>query len=159
MTTDRIEKKVLLKAKKSRVWQALTDAKQFGSWFGVKLEGSFTPGARVRGVLGPSSVEAEDKARYHGKEVEWLIERIEPERLFSLRWHPFAIEPGTDYSKEPMTLVTFTLEEREGGVLLTVTESGFDGLPLARRAQALKAHDGGWTVQLGRVEKFLTHAA
>jgi uncharacterized protein YndB with AHSA1/START domain len=159
MTTDRVEKKLLLKAKQSRVWQALTDSQQFGSWFGAKLEGPFTPGSKVRGVLGPSSVEAEGKAPHHGKEVEWVIERIEPERLFSLRWHPFAIEPGTDYSKEPMTLVTFTLEEKQGGVLLTVTESGFDGLPLARRADALKAHDGGWAIQLGRVEKFLAHAA
>ena len=161
MTTDRIEKQILLRAKQSRVWQALTDSKQFGSWFGVKFEGPFVVGAKVRGVLVPSSVEpksANSKGN-DGKSWEWFIDRIEPERIFSLRWHPFAFDAGIDYSKEPMTTVTFTLAEKDGGVLLTVTESGFDSLPLSRRAEAFKAHEGGWAIQLERVEKFLAHAS
>src|SRR5271157_1746807 len=99
MTTDRVEKKVLLRATQSRVWQALTDSKQFGSWFGVRLEAAFTAGARVRGVFVASTVESEPKAPHHGKAVEWVVDRIEPERLFSLRWHPFAVDSSVDYSK------------------------------------------------------------
>jgi uncharacterized protein YndB with AHSA1/START domain len=160
MTIDRIEKKVLLRAKQSRVWKALTDSKEFGSWFGAKLEGPFTAGAKVRGVLVPTSVDREArKGPYDGTPVDWVVDRIEPERLFSLRWHPFAVEAGIDYSKEPMTLITFTLEEAEGGVLLTVTESGFDSIPLVRRAAALKSHMAGWTIQLQRIEKYLADAA
>lgn len=162
MGTDRIEKKILVRASLSRVWQALTDSKQFGSWFGVRLDGPFTPGARVRGVLVPTSVNPENakaKGPHDGKPVEWVIDRIEPERLFSLRWHPYAVETGVDYSKEPMTLITFTLEEKEGGVLVTVTESGFDSIPLARRAEAFKGHEGGWSIQLERLEKYLSHVS
>jgi uncharacterized protein YndB with AHSA1/START domain len=162
MDTNRIEKKILLRAKQSRVWQALTDSREFGSWFGVKLDGPFTVGAKVRGVIVPTTVDPESaktKGPYDGKPIEWVIVRIEPQRLFSFRWHPYAVEPGIDYSKEPMTLVTFTLEEKGGGVLLTVTESGFDGIPLARRAEAFKANEGGWSIQLERIEKYLAHAS
>ncbi len=162
MTTDRIEKSILLRATQSRVWQALTDSQQFGSWFGVRLDGPFTVGAKVRGVLVPTSVEphsAKSKGPHDGRPVEWLIERIEPERLFSLCWHPFAVDGGIDYSKEPMTTVTFTLAQKEGGVLLTVTELGFDSIPLARRAEAFKAHEGGWGIQLERIAKYLPHAS
>ncbi len=159
MTTDLVEKTVLLRATRSKVWQALTDSKQFGSWFGVQLDGAFMAGRKVRGVFVPSTVESEGKAPHHGKSVEWVVDRVEPERLFSLRWHPYALDSAIDYAKEPMTLVTFTLKEEEGGVLLTVTESGFDSLPLARRADARGAHAGGWSIQLGRVKRFLSHAA
>ena len=161
MSTDRIERTILLSARQSRVWQALTDSREFGSWFGVKLDGPFALGARVRGVIVPTSVEPlpKTKSPYEGTPVEWEVVRMEPERLFSFRWHPYAVDPGTDYSKEPMTLVTFTLEEKEGGVLLTVTESGFDSIPLARRAAAFKANEGGWSFQVERIRKYLAHAS
>ena len=161
MQTDRIEKNVLLRAPRSRVWRALTDSKEFGSWFGMKLDGPFAAGAKLRGVITPTTVDAEVAAMqkpYAGKEFELLVDRIEPERLFSFQWHPFDVQPGVDNSKEPMTLVTFTLEEQKGGVLLTVVESGFDKLPLSRRAEAFKANEGGWAKQMELIAKYLAHA-
>ena len=140
MSTDRIEKQVVLRAPRSRVWRALTNAEEFGAWFGVKLRGGFTTGARVQGQI-----------TYPGYEhvtMDIAIVRFDPESDFSWRWHPNAIEPDVDYSKEPMTLVEFHLEEVAGGTRLTVVESGFDGIPLARRAQAFEANDGGWAEQL-----------
>src|SRR5258708_28309829 len=151
MDTNRIEKKILLRAKQGRVWQALTDSREFGSWVGVKLDGACRVGAKVRGMIAPSTVDPESaktQGPHDGKPIEWVIDRIEPQRLFSFRWHPYAVEPGIDYSKEPMTLVTFTLEEKGGGVLLTVTESGFDGIPPARSAEALKVTEGGLSTQV-----------
>src|ERR1700730_8135588 len=139
MSTDRIEKMVLLRAPRQRVWRALSDSTEFGTWFGVKFDGPFAPGASMRGVIVPTQVNAEvAKAQkpYEGLPFEITIEKMEPERLFSFRWHPFAIERGVDYSAEPTTLVVFALEEVPGGVMLTVTESGFDQIPLARRANA-----------------------
>jgi uncharacterized protein YndB with AHSA1/START domain len=162
MSSDRIEKKILLRAARSRVWRALTDSQEFGSWFGMKLEGPFVAGATMRGKIVPTTVDAETaraQKPYEGKPVELVVDRIEPERLFSFRWHPFAIDAGVDYSTEPTTLITFTLEEKDSGVLLTVVESGFDGLPLARRAAALKANDGGWAKQMELVEKYLGRAS
>src|SRR3954466_14670490 len=151
MNTDRIEKKILLRAPRSRVWKALTDSHEFGRWFGVKLSGPFVAGATVRGAIAPSEVGGNARGKFDGKPVELVVDRVEPETLFSMRWHPFAIDEAVDYSKEPMTLITFTLAEAEGGVLLTVTETGFDGIPLSRRATALKANEGGWAWQLGRI--------
>jgi uncharacterized protein YndB with AHSA1/START domain len=162
MSSDRIEKKIVLRASRSRVWRALTDSKEFGSWFGMRLEGPFVAGATMRGAIVPTTADpetAEAQKPYEGKPVEFFVDRIEPERLFSLRWHPFAIEPAVDYSKEPMTLITFTLEEKDAGVLLTVVESGFDALPLERRAAAFKANDGGWSKQMELIEKYLAHAS
>jgi len=161
MDTDRIEKKVLLRAPRRRVWLALTEAKEFGSWFGMRLDGPFAPGARMQGVMVPTTVDpevAKMQKPYEGKQVELVVDRVEPERLFSFRWHPYAVEPSVDYSGEPMTLVTFTLEEQGGGVLLTVTETGFDAIPLSRRAKAMKANDGGWAKQMELVAKYLSHA-
>jgi len=161
MQTDRIEKNVLLRAPRSRVWKALTDSKEFGSWFGMKLDGPFAPGAKLRGVITPTTVDAEIAAMqkpYAGKELELVVGRVEPERLFSFQWHPYDVEPGIDHSKEPMTLVTFTLEEQKGGVLLTVVESGFDKIPLSRRAEAFKANEGGWAKQMELIAKYLAHA-
>ena len=161
MDTDRIEKKVLLRAPRRRVWLALTEAKEFGSWFGMRLDGPFAPGARLQGVMVPTTVDpevAKMQKPYEGKQVELVVDRVEPERLFSFRWHPYAVEPSVDYSVEPMTLVTFTLEEQGGGVLLTVTETGFDAIPLSRRAKAMKANDGGWAKQMELVAKYLSHA-
>jgi uncharacterized protein YndB with AHSA1/START domain len=148
--TDRIEKQILLRAPRSRVWRALTDAKEFGAWFGAALEGSFAPGARVQGRI--------THAGYEHLKFEVTVERIEPERLFSMRWHPAAIEAGKDYSKEPTTLVVFELAEAPGGTLLTVVESGFDRIPPERRAQAYRLNDEGWAQQMKAIERHLAKA-
>jgi uncharacterized protein YndB with AHSA1/START domain len=160
--TDRIEKRVLLSAPLQRVWHAVSDARQFGAWFGVAFDGPFAPGARLTGTIVPTKAD-EDVAKlqkaHEGKRFEVTVDRVEPERLFSFRWHPFAVDPEVDYSSEPATLVVFELEEVAGGTLLTITESGFDSLPLARRAQALEANEAGWTHQTKLIEKYLSHAA
>ncbi len=145
---DRIEKKIVLRAPRSRVWRAIADSGEFGAWFGVKLEGSFAPGARVRGQI--------TEPGYEHVVMDITIERIEPERLFSYRWHPYAIDPGVDYSGEPTTLVEFRLEEVAGGTELTVTESGFDRIPAARRADAFRMNERGWAEQLKRIERHVS---
>jgi uncharacterized protein YndB with AHSA1/START domain len=158
MSTDRIEKKVLLRAPRKRVWRALADSKEFGHWFGMKFDGPFTPGAVVRGVISPSKVNAEvaqAQKAHEGVAFDITIEKMEPERLFSFRWHPGAVEPGMDYSAEPTTLVEFVLEETAEGVLLTVRETGFDRIPLARRARAFTANEGGWTIMVKVIEEYL----
>jgi uncharacterized protein YndB with AHSA1/START domain len=146
-STDRIERKILLRAPRARVWRALTDPVEFGTWFGVKVEGTFAPGARVTGAITHKGYE----------HVTWdiTIERMEPERLFSWRWHPYAVEPGVDYASETPTLVVFELAEAEGGTLLTVVESGFDRVPLARRAQAYRMNGEGWTWQMQSIERYV----
>jgi uncharacterized protein YndB with AHSA1/START domain len=146
-TTDRIEKEILLRAPRNRVWRALIDSKEFGTWFQMVFTEPFRPGARLKG-----------RVTYPGYEHlvgDLVIEKMEPERLFSLRWHPNAVDPNMDYSKEPMTLVEFTLEEVEGGTRLRLVESGFDGIPIARRAEALKANEGGWALQMTAIEGYL----
>ena len=143
--TDRIEKKVLLKAPRARVWRALTTPAEFGAWFGATLEGAFAEGKTVRGPI-----------TYPGYEhltLEIVIDRIQPERYFSFRWHPYAIDPAADYSSEPTTLVEFTLDEQDGGTLLTIVESGFDRIPAARRADAFRMNEEGWTEQVTNVER------
>jgi uncharacterized protein YndB with AHSA1/START domain len=159
--TDRIEKQVLLKAPLARVWRAVADAGEFGSWFGVAFEGDFAPGARVVGRIVPTTVDAEVAATqkpYEGTRFEIAVERVEPMRRLSFRWHPFAVDPGVDYAKEPTTLVTFALEEVEGGTRLTVTESGFDAIPLERRARAFEMNERGWAGQTRLVEKYVQGA-
>ena len=162
VNTDRIEKMVALRAPRGRVWRALTDAKEFGTWFGVKFDGPFVAGQPCHGVIVTTTVDA-DVARaqkaHEGKAFDITIDRIEPERLFSFRWHPYAIDPAIDYSREPTTLVEFTLEERPDGTALTVTESGFDGIPLARRAEAFTANEGGWTMMVTVIAKYVSHDA
>ena len=151
MSTDRIEKKILLRAPLARVWRALTDSAEFGTWFGVRFDAPFKPGALMRGVLEGTKVDAEVRKlqeTHKGKPFDVTIEKMEPERLFSFRWHPHAVNPAIDYSAEPATLVEFSLEELAGGVMLTVTESGFDQIPLARRAEAFNANDGGWAIMV-----------
>ncbi len=147
-STDRIERKILLKAPRSRVWRALTNAEEFGAWFGVDLKGkTFAPGQYVHAqVIDPG---------YEHIVLDILIERIEPERLLSWRWHPAPIDPSVDYSKEPTTLVVFELEEVEGGTLLTVVESGFDKIPPSRRLEAYRMNNEGWDEEIGRIEKYL----
>jgi uncharacterized protein YndB with AHSA1/START domain len=145
-TTDRIERRILLKAPRARVWRALANAEEFGRWFGVRLEGqTFAPGQRARG-----------QSTYPGYEhivVEVWIERVEPEKLLSWRWHPAAIEPDVDYSAEPTTLVVFELEDAEGGTLLSVVESGFDNIPPHRRLNAFRMNSGGWEEQMKNIEQ------
>ena len=161
MSTDRIEKKILLRAPTKRVWRTLADSREFGSWFGMKFDGPFAPGASMRGVIVPTTIDADvakAQKQYEGLSFEITIERMETERLFSFRWHPYAIDPSVDYSAEPTTLVVFALEEVAGGVMLTVTESGFDRIPLARRAKAFSANEGGWAIMVKVMEKYVLHA-
>ena len=155
---DRIEKQILLRAPRARVWRALTDHREFGEWFGMRTDAPFKPGGAVTGVIVPTAVDpAVGKAQepYKGMPFELTIEQMEPERLFSFRWHPFAIDRNVDYSGEPTTLVTFALEDAAGGTRLTVTESGFDRIPLARRATAFTANEQGWTMVMTLIEKYL----
>ncbi len=158
MSSDRIEKQILLRAPHDRVWRAISNAAEFGSWFGVAFDGPFIERARLTGKIVPTTVDAEVakmQEPYAGKAFEWTVERIEPKRKISFRWHPYAIEEGVDYLKEPTTLIEFELAETTGGILLTITESGFDGIPLARRAKAFKANEGGWGMQIRLIEKYL----
>jgi len=158
MKTDRIEKKIVLQASRKRVWRALSDSKEFGTWFGMKFDGPFKPGATMRGVIVPTQVNADvakHQKPYEGLPFEITIEKMEPERLFSFRWHPNAVERGVDYSGEPTTLIEFVLEEMAAGVLLTVTESGFDQIPLARRAKAFTANEQGWGMVVKLLEEYL----
>ena len=160
--TDRIEKKIVLRAPRARVWRALIDADEFGRWFGVKFDGPFRPNTVQRGVIVGTGVDAEvaRAQREHASvPFEITVDRIEPERLFSFRWHPFAVEPGVDYSAEPTTLIEFTLDDVAGGTLLTVTESGFDQIPLARRATSFTANDQGWSIMMRLIDKHLADAA
>ena len=147
-STDRIEKEILLHAPRSRVWRAITTPEEFGAWFRVKLEGAFAEGATVRGRI-----------TYPGYEhltMEMVVERIEPERLFAYRWHPGATDPDVDYSSEPMTLVEFHLDDADGGTILRIVESGFDRIPTARRDEAFRMNDGGWTEQTQNIERHVT---
>ena len=149
--TDRIEEKILLRVPRARVWRALTDAEEFGEWFGVKLTGAFAPGATVKGTI-------TDK-EYEGCPFELVVERIEPRRLFSWRWHPYAVDPDVDYSAEPTTLIVCELEETVDGTVLTLVESGFDTIPAARREEACRMHEEGWAAQMKSIERYLTKAA
>jgi uncharacterized protein YndB with AHSA1/START domain len=148
ISTDRIEKKVILRAPRWRVWRAITTAKEFGAWFGVELEGVFAPGATVRGkVTHPG---------YEHLMMEMLVERIEPERYFAYRWHPYAVDPHVDYSLEPTTLVEFHLDEADSSTVLTLVESGFDRIPVARRAEAFRMNDGGWSEQMKHIGRYVS---
>jgi uncharacterized protein YndB with AHSA1/START domain len=158
MVADRIRKTVTLHAPVERVWRAISDAKEFGRWFGVDFDGAFAPGAKVTGKIRPTEVDpevAKMQEPYAGMAFDFTVDRIEPTRLFSFRWHPFAVEKGVDYSKEPATLVVFELKEVPGGTLLTITESGFDRIPIERRAKAFTANEGGWEHQTRLIQKYL----
>lgn len=160
--SDRIEKKILLHAPRARVWRALADSSEFGTWFGVEFEGPFKPGARVRGKIVGTAVDpevAKAQKQYEHVPFEIIIDQIVPERLFSFRRHPNAVESGVDYSHEPTTLVVFTLEEVANGVMLAVTESGFDQIPLARRTKAFTGNDQGWAVVVKLFEKYIAQTA
>ncbi|HEY4379036.1 MAG TPA: SRPBCC family protein [Acidobacteriaceae bacterium] len=144
MASDRIEKQIELKAPVERVWRALTDYREFGEWFRVRLEGPFVVGQTARGnITWPG---------YEHLVWEAVVQAIEPQRLFSFTWHPYAVDPKADYSKETSTLVEFRLEPMEGGTRLRLTESGFDKVPAARRDEAFLRNDGGWTQQMKNIE-------
>jgi uncharacterized protein YndB with AHSA1/START domain len=155
---DRIEKKILLRAPLERVWRALTDSEEFGAWFGMRVDGPFRAGTSLRGTIVPTTVDAdvaERQKEFEGWPFEITIERIEPERLFSFRWHPYAVERGVDYSAEPTTLIVFELEEVADGIMLTLTESGFARIPLERRAKAFTANEQGWGMAVTLLEQYL----
>ena len=160
--SDRIEKQVVLRAPVSRVWQAITDSRQFGSWFGVTFDGPFKAGERIVGRISPTTVDPDVAAMqkpYEGHAFEITIDRIEPETLFAFRWHPAAVDPNADYSQEPTTLVEFRLEPVGDAVRLTVVESGFDKVPASRRAAAFTMNEGGWTAQMMLIQKYLAKAS
>jgi uncharacterized protein YndB with AHSA1/START domain len=143
MSTDRIETRVVLRAPRARVWRAIADAKEFGTWFRLAVDGPFAAGKTVRGS-------------HDAFKVEMRIERIEPERYFSYRWHPYPKDPAKDYAEEPMTLVEFTLEDAAGGgTTVTIVESGFDRIPLARRAEAFRMNTAGWSGQIKNLERYV----
>ena len=155
---NRIEKQITLKAPQTRVWNAIADAKQFGTWFGLEVKQPWKVGEKVSAVIRPTKVDAEvakSQQPYDGTSFDLSIDRIEPERLFSFRWHPYAIEKGVDYSKEPSTLVTFELTPVAGGTLLKITESGFEQIPLERRAKAFASNEVGWEAQTKLIERYL----
>lgn len=142
-----IEKRIELASPVSRVWRALTDYREFGEWFRVKLDGPFVPGQISRGHI-----------TYPGYEhVKWeaVVQKMEPERLFSFTWHPYAVDPKVDYSKETPTLVEFKLEKIAKGTLLQLIESGFDKIPSERFLEAFRRNDGGWTAQMKNIESYV----
>ncbi|MGA2810961.1 MAG: SRPBCC family protein [Candidatus Acidiferrum sp.] len=143
--SNRIEKRIELRAPVTRVWRALTDYREFGEWFRVKLEGPFLAGQTSRGYI--------TWPGYEHLKWEAVVQKIEPERLFSFTWHPYSVDPKIDYSQETPTLVEFRLEKTTSGTLLMVTESGFDKIPSARRAEAFLRNEGGWAQQIVNIEK------
>jgi uncharacterized protein YndB with AHSA1/START domain len=145
--SNTIEKRIELNAPVSRVWRALTDYREFSEWFRVKLDGPFAPGEISIGHI-----------TYPGYEhLKWeaAVQKMEPERLFSFTWHPYAVDPDADYSNEPTTLVEFRLEPKEKGTVLYLTESGFDALPKDRRFEAFRMNEEGWTEQITNIEHHL----
>src|SRR5262245_14249994 len=146
-TPDRIEKQIELRASPERVWRALTSAREFGAWFGCEISSDFAPGTTVHGRITTKG--------YEGLAMELQIERMDRERLFSFRWHPYAIDPEVDYSREPTTLVELRLEPAAAGTRLVVSESGFDRIPADRRPRAFEMNAGGWEAQLRNIERYL----
>ena len=148
MSADRIQKSIVLRAPRARVWRALTTPDEFGRWFGARLAGDFAPGARVTGQMTTPG--------HEHFTFEIVVEKVQPEGLFSFRWHPYAVDPAVDYASEPMTLVELRLAEVADGTQLTVTESGFDRIPLARRTEAFRMNEQGWAGQLQNIQGYVT---
>lgn len=146
-STDRIEKRFEVRAPRARVWRAISDATEFGTWFGMKLDGEFVAGATVHGRL--------TIPNYDHLTLDIQVERVDPERYFAYRWHPYPIDPATDYSTEPTTLVEFHLDEIAGGTAVTIVESGFDRIPVARRAVAFRMNEQGWDGQAKKLERYV----
>lgn len=145
--TDRIERSIVINAPRERVWRALSNAEEFGAWFGAKLAGqTFAPGQRTRGQI--------TSCGHEHMYFDVMVERVEPQDLLSFRWHPYTIDAARDYSDEEPTLVTFTLDDAPGrGTLLKVVESGFDKMPPARRLEAFPMHSGGWDAQMKNIAR------
>ena len=148
---DCIEKSIEIAAPVGRVWRALTDARQFGEWFRVSLDGPFVAGERVGGQL--------TFPGYEHVRMEVEVKAIEPETYFSYTWHPYSVDPKMDYSEETPTLVEFRLKAAGSGTLLTVKESGFDKIPSHRRAEAFRMNSGGWTQQMKSMEAYVCKAS
>jgi len=158
MSSDRIEKEVLLKAPLDRVWRAISDADEFGQWFGVRFDGPFVPGTSVIGTVTPTTVDsdvAKAQEPHAGTADAWHVVAVEPQQRLAFRWHPFGVEDGVDALDEPTTLVEFTLEDTSDGVLLRIVESGFEALPAERRQSAFEGNDEGWSAQTKLIRKYL----
>jgi uncharacterized protein YndB with AHSA1/START domain len=158
MSSDRIEKEVVLRAPLDRVWRAIGDADEFGQWFGVRFDGPFVAGTSITGVITPTTVDdevAKAQQPHAGKSDTWQVVAVEPKRRLAFRWHPYGVEDDVDYSQEPTTLVEFTLAETNDGVLLRIVESGFDKIPADRRMSAFEANSEGWAKQTELVAKYL----
>jgi uncharacterized protein YndB with AHSA1/START domain len=158
MSTDRIEKQVVLRAPMDRVWRAISDSQEFGRWFGVHIDGPFVAGTSVTATITGTTVDeevAELQRPHAGARATWQIVAVEPSRRLAYRWHPFAVDADVDYAVEPTTLVEFTLSPTLNGVLLSIVESGFDAIPAARRSAAFEANSGGWAKQVELVRKYL----
>ena len=145
-STDRIERTLVLRAPKGRVWRAITTPEEFGTWFKVKLEGTTF-------IAGRTTIGKITHPGFENLTMEMHVERIDPEDFFSYRWHPYAIDPKVDYSNEPTTLVEFRLEEVPSGTMLTIVESGFDKIPAERRAEAFRMNDKGWAGQIENIRR------
>lgn len=143
--SNRIEKHVVLRAPRSRVWRALTTPAEFGAWFGAKLGGAFEVGAICSGQLTVGGFEH--------LTLELEIAAIEAEHYFAFRWHPHAVDAEVNYSLERKTLVEFRLADSPEGTALSVVESGFEHVPEARRAKALEMNDGGWAIQMQNIAR------
>jgi uncharacterized protein YndB with AHSA1/START domain len=148
---DRIEKQVEIAAPVARVWQALTDSRQFGEWFLVKMEGPFVAGKPVAGQI--------THPGYEHVRMQIEVKAIDPETLFSFTWHPYAVDSKVDYTQEEPTLIEFRLKATAGGTLLTVTESGFDKIPAQRRAEAFLRNDSGWAQQMKNIQAYVDKAS
>lgn len=158
MSTDRIEKTVVLRAPRERVWRAVSDAREFGLWFGVRFDAPFVEGELATGAIVPTAMDPEVarlQKPHEGKRLELFVERIEPPNRITFRWHPFAVDPKHDFSNEPMTRIVFELSAVEGGTRLTITESGFENVPLARRLEAFRANEGGWELQAKLIGRYV----
>ena len=153
------------------MWQAIANAKEFGRWFGIDLEGDFVVGKPIVGAfnvelneaaileyqkklgLPPSKVKLPEKSI-----VFCTVERIEPETYFSFRWIPYGIDADIDPETEPMTLVEFRLEKAAEGTLLTIAESGFERVPAHRRQRAFRMNEGGWAAQAENIRNYVEKA-
>ncbi len=162
MAVNEIRKRILLRAPRNRVWEALTDSHRFGTWFGCEFDEPFEVGARVRGRVVPTKVDAavaKAQEAYAGVEFDVVVDRIDPMTHFSFRWHPGDAVPETPHPDGEMTTVTFEIVDADGGVLLTIVESGFEGIPLERRAKVFEMNEGGWEAQTKLIEAYLRDAA
>ena len=160
MTTDQIQKEILLRAPLHRVWDAISDSAQFGAWFGAAFEGPFVAGTRVQGKIVPTTVDpevAKAQEEFDGMPFACQIEAVEPMTRLAFRWNPTI--DGAGGLDGPTTLVTFELEEASGGTRLRVTESGFDSVPLAERAATFARNAEGWEAQAHMIQTYLARGA